>query len=117
MDELSAPMVQLDMLDAVQDELVCALESLAYDYTRQAKNVVFDLIKSFSAMTTLDASYRASLIQSLGEVMNEMTCDRSSQEARIMLITLRRRVTNTRLHLKGKEPKYKYADILAASIG
>lgn len=105
---------QAALLEKIQDDIVYAIECLVYDHTGEAKSEVSDLVDSLSRADALSPEYRDSLQSSLEEILNALRLNSYDKTARSNLITLRRKIANTRLVLAGDAIKYNYANALGA---
>lgn len=101
-------------MEQIQEDVVYIIECLVQDYTGEAKGEIGGLIDTINAMEALDTGYREALLASLGKILRELRVLDPDGNARSELVTLRRKITNTRMQLLGATPKYNYADPLTA---
>ncbi len=109
------PELQEALLARVEDDIVYVLECVLCGLTGEAKSELSDLVASISASPSMAPEYRRILTDVLRHIRDELVLDCTNATARDGLITLRRRVANTRRGLRGEQSKYNYADVMASA--
>lgn len=96
----------LDLLDAVEEGLCYVLECLVQDLTGEAKRELHQLVAEVEAVNGLDAVGGAELLDPLRESLAQLRGDNYDATARARLVTLRRRLHETRRALQAKPSTY-----------